>query len=33
MLSNYEKELIASIWDKMSLKADDIGAEALLRYV
>lgn len=33
MLSTFEKELLTTIWDKMALKADDIGAEALIRYV
>ncbi|KAG7491840.1 hemoglobin subunit alpha-D [Megalops cyprinoides] len=31
MLSKYEKELLVTIWEKMSLRAEDIGAEALLR--
>ncbi|XP_030630130.1 hemoglobin subunit alpha-D-like [Chanos chanos] len=31
MLSNYEKELLVKIWDKMTPVAEDIGSEALLR--
>lgn len=31
MLSEYEKELLVIIWDKASLRAEDIGSEALLR--
>ncbi|KAJ8363770.1 hypothetical protein SKAU_G00126010 [Synaphobranchus kaupii] len=31
MLSKYEKELLVTIWDKMSIRAEDIGSEALLR--
>ncbi|KAJ8413642.1 hypothetical protein AAFF_G00081490 [Aldrovandia affinis] len=31
MLSKYEKELIATIWERVALRAEDVGAEALLR--
>ncbi|KAG5854402.1 hemoglobin subunit alpha-D [Anguilla anguilla] len=31
MLSKYEKELLVTIWEKMSLKAEDIGSDALFR--
>lgn len=31
MLSKYEKELIARIWEKLTPVASDIGADALLR--
>ncbi|XP_048870857.1 hemoglobin subunit alpha-D-like [Brienomyrus brachyistius] len=31
MLSKYEKELLVIIWEKVSVHAEDIGAESLLR--
>ncbi|KAG9334803.1 hypothetical protein AGOR_G00090530 [Albula goreensis] len=31
MLSKHEKELLVTIWDRMSVRAEDIGSEALTR--
>lgn len=33
MLSKKEKELIAEIWESLTPVAEDIGSDALLRYV
>lgn len=33
MISKREKELIAEIWESLTPVAEDIGSDALLRYV